>query len=274
MKSNYEERKARRIARYKELADKNAKLAEQHSEQASKMASVIPFGQPILIGHHSEKRDRNYRNKIHRMHEKSWESNEKSRYYEQKAEIAANNDAISSDDPKALEKLKEKLRSLQHLQQFMKTANKIIRSRKHTREEKLKALATYDVSQELIDQVVNNNLGFARFSLGNNNQNIGRVKERITLLEKISARSSEEVNINGVRIYLNVEANRVQLFFPGKPEETIQQLLKRNGFRWSPREGAWQRHISNVAIQYAKEIANQLAPEASNGDQQQKSDTH
>ena len=26
-----------------------------------KALSVIPFGQPILIGHHSEKRDRNYR---------------------------------------------------------------------------------------------------------------------------------------------------------------------------------------------------------------------
>ena len=28
------------------------------------MASVIPFGQPILVGHHSERRDRSYRDRI------------------------------------------------------------------------------------------------------------------------------------------------------------------------------------------------------------------
>src|SRR5262245_17265579 len=33
--------------------------------QARLMAAAIPFGQPILVGHHSERRDRSYRARIH-----------------------------------------------------------------------------------------------------------------------------------------------------------------------------------------------------------------
>ncbi|MEE8059026.1 MAG: DUF3560 domain-containing protein [Pseudomonadales bacterium] len=44
-------------------------LARQESQtvykRAKDMAPVIPFGQPILVGHHSEHRDRRYRDRIH-----------------------------------------------------------------------------------------------------------------------------------------------------------------------------------------------------------------
>src|SRR5713226_1456384 len=63
---------AERIERKQERAQVRAQRLEDRSEKASteserlynhahEMASVIPFGQPILVGHHSEKRDRRYR---------------------------------------------------------------------------------------------------------------------------------------------------------------------------------------------------------------------
>lgn len=52
------------------------------------MASVIPFGQPILIGHPSEQRDRNYRDKIHNTFGKAFAMQDKAAYYEDKAENA------------------------------------------------------------------------------------------------------------------------------------------------------------------------------------------
>lgn len=263
MKSDYEQRMANRIARYNELAEKNAKLSEQQAEQARKMASVIPLGQPILIGHHSEARDRNYRKKVQRMHEKSWESEEKSKHYERKAEIAESNDAISSDDPQALEKLKEKLKSMESNQAFMKAANKLLRNKKATEQERIDLLSAYNVNSKEVRDIVIGRKGFQHFKLSNNNAEINRVRKRIGFLEKLSKITSHEITVSAVRIFMNVEANRLQLFFPDKPEENIRRQLKHHGFRWSPREGAWQRQISNMATYYAKEIAKQVETTAS-----------
>lgn len=63
MKHNYEERRQKRIDNAKRLAEKNKQKSDALREAGNKMANAIPFGQPILIGHHSEKSDRNYRKK-------------------------------------------------------------------------------------------------------------------------------------------------------------------------------------------------------------------
>ena len=51
----YEQKQANRLARYERAAQLTEAAASAASNQASRMASVIPFGQPILIGHHSER---------------------------------------------------------------------------------------------------------------------------------------------------------------------------------------------------------------------------
>ncbi len=43
---------------------------------------------------------------------------------------------------------------------------------------------------------------------------------------------------------------RLQLIFDGKPEENTRNILKSNGFRWSPKNMAWQRHL-NANSDYA-----------------------
>ena len=58
----------------------------------------------------------------------------------------------------------------------------------------------------------------------------------------------------------NVEANRLQIFFPVIPSELIRRELKRNGFHWSPTAGAWQRHRSNRAAYLAKLILTNHRP--------------
>ena len=37
---------------------------------------------------------------------------------------------------------------------------------------------------------------------------------------------------------------RLQLIFDGKPEPEVLEILKRNGFRWSPKNEAWQRQLT------------------------------
>ncbi len=66
----------------------------------------------------------------------------------------------------------------------------------------------------------------------------------------------EEIDktVNNVRVYTDKAENRLKIAFPGKPSAEIMTGLKRNGFRWSPRNKTWQRMISNQAIYLAEKI--------------------
>lgn len=71
-------------------------------------------------------------------------------------------------------------------------------------------------------------------------------------LQKKSERESSEQITNGVRVVKNFQADRVQLFFDGKPSAEIINQLKRGAFKWSPSNGCWQRQLTPNAI-YATE---------------------
>ncbi|MCC3151437.1 DUF3560 domain-containing protein, partial [Bifidobacterium bifidum] len=63
--NSYERKQEARRERLEARAEKARTEAKATYDRAHTMAEAIPFGQPILVGHHSEKRDRNYRGKIH-----------------------------------------------------------------------------------------------------------------------------------------------------------------------------------------------------------------
>ena len=44
---------------------------------------------------------------------------------------------------------------------------------------------------------------------------------------------------------IKTEAMRYQIIFDGKPEPEVRDLLKSNGFKWAPSQGAWQRQITS-----------------------------
>ena len=98
---------------------------------------------------------------------------------------------------------------------------------------------------------------YAPYRLTNNNGNIRRIKQRIADLEKLSDLETTTKKIGEIEIIQNVEENRTQAFFPGKPSAEIRTKLKQNGFRWSRYNGCWQRHLSR----YANDVAEQIAKE-------------
>ena len=53
-------------------------------------------------------------------------------------------------------------------------------------------------------------------------------------------------------IVRNLEADRLQIIFDEKPDEEMRAKLKSNGFRWSPRYGAWQRQLTQNAESAAR----------------------
>lgn len=84
---------------------------------------------------------------------------------------------------------------------------------------------------------------------------IKRVQARLEELDKLQARqaageAAEEHD--GFQIVRNAEQNRLQIIFDGKPDEDTRQALKQNGFRWSPRNSAWQRQLTDNAERAAR----------------------
>lgn len=59
---------------------------------------------------------------------------------------------------------------------------------------------------------------------------------------------------NGIDIIMNHPIDRVQIFFPGKPDAATIAKLKGAGWNWSPRNGAWQRKLTNAAEYSARQI--------------------
>lgn len=252
-KDVYEERRARRIERLKERAAKKRSEGESRVNQAHERAQVIPFGQPILVGHHSEKRDRRYRAKIESGFRKGFELMDEASRLEDRAQAAEQNRAIFSDDPAATEKLTEKLERLQKRQELMKAANKLVKKKD---KEGLAALGFSPTRvEELFIPDFCGRVGFPDYEITNNGANMRRIKERIKILEREAKDSTSEVEINGIRVVDSVEDNRVMIYFPGKPAESVRQALKHNGFRWSPSSGAWQSYRGAYYLQRAKQIA-------------------
>jgi hypothetical protein len=108
--NSYEEKQEARKQRYLERADKARQESADKYNQAKSMAAVIPFGQPYLVGHHSEKRDRNYRDRIHNTFGKAFAAQDKAQHYKDKA-ASVGMGGISGDDPEAVIKLRAQLES-------------------------------------------------------------------------------------------------------------------------------------------------------------------
>ena len=116
--NSYEQKQEDRRERLLAIADRMQAASDAAYKQARKMADVIPMGQPILVGHHSEKRDRAYRARIWRTQDRCLELQRKAEYFRQKAE-GVGKGGISSDDPEAVEKLGVELAECGRLQTFM-----------------------------------------------------------------------------------------------------------------------------------------------------------
>jgi Domain of unknown function (DUF3560) len=255
----YEERLERKRDRYKSLAVKARQQSDSIYKSARSMGQCIPFGQPILIGHHSERRDRNFRNRIHNTYGKSFKLNDKASYYEGKADSVGSG-GISSDDPEAIQKLKAELAACEANQANMKAANKLLKKRDMAG---LKALGYSDEAiHELLNPRFSNNIGYAPFTLSNNNANIRRIKLRIQDLENRAKRQDKEEERNGYTYREDTAENRVMFIFDGKPDEATRGVLKRHTFKWSPSRGAWVRHLNSAGLYAAQQVRKALDQQA------------
>lgn len=264
MKSNFNEKKEARKQRYEELAEKNESKAEQHFEASNRAVDGIPMGQPILVGHHSEKSHRNALKRSHNHMDKMVESNAKSKYYAGRAQAVENDRNIYSDDPEAVIKLKEKLADLESKRDKMKAMNKIFRNKKLTEDEKFEQLEKdYGIARSVFDLMLNppysyQKPGFQPYELTNLGATIRNTAKRLEQLQREESAESIDCTFEGGKLVDSKEDNRFQFFFDDKPSEEIRTLLKRNGFKWSRYVGAWMRHRNNAGRYAVKTVLEKL----------------
>ena len=265
---NYEERRQARIDRLAEKAKKTRETANQLHDQAHRMASVIPFGQPILVGHHSERRDRNYRKRISNTQDKAFEASGKADHYAQKASAAESNKAISSDDPEAIEKLKIKINNAEKMQDIMKQANKLIKSKKMDFDDKIIHITCLGITatraRQLFEPDFCGRIGFPSYRLTNNNANIRRMKQRLEELQREEATAEhKETEYKGFTVIENVDENRIQIVFDGKDAyfELCKNKginLRQEGFKYSKHNNAWQRLLNNAGRWATKHVIERI----------------
>lgn len=226
----YELKRAAKKERFAELAAKRKAEANALYKEGTHGLDQIPFGQPILVGHHSEKADRNYRARHVRKIEKSFELQDAADYYQRKAE--SDSDIISQDDPDAPQKLAAKLAKLEAERENIKKANKALKAK----------------GEPIMPA----------YMLANLSARVRDIKLRIARIEKTRALPADDKTHEGngktIRVFRNPEANRLQLFFSEIPSQEIRDMLKSGAFRWSPTEGAWQAFISNRSAYRAELI--------------------
>ena len=255
----YDTRRAERAQRLSNRAERARALAAALTKRAGERAGCIPFGQPILIGHHSEIRDRNFRAGINLDFARAARLERFAADLAHSARSAATNSAISSDDPAATDKLGERIARLKEQRDLMKKTNAAWRRKG------AEGLAGIGLSAEQIEKIAATieraysweKQPFPAWQVSNLTANIRRLEQRIPELEAKAAKAETEdetLMFCGVAIIRAHADNRLRLRFAGKPSASTIADLKRNGFRWSPTVGAWQRQISSAAEYAARSI--------------------
>ena len=164
----------------------------------------------------------------------SQEAQQKANYYEKKAENIKNPGFISGDDPEAIQKLKQKL-------------DKVLNQIDEWKKVPLKP-RTFDHSRE----------DARHYMIPNLQAEKRRILKRIEALKNQAEIKAENWQNNNIKLEVNTELNRIMLFFPDKPDADVRMNLKRHGFRWSPKNKAWQAYIKDHNIEFAKNEILQL----------------
>lgn len=109
--ATYRDRREARANRLDGWADKRDARATEGFEKAHALADMIPFGQPILVGHHSERRHRNHIDRINSTGDRALEDYHKGKEMHSKAANirAAADHAIYSDDTDAIQRLEARI---------------------------------------------------------------------------------------------------------------------------------------------------------------------
>lgn len=245
----YEERQQRRRERLEAAAERADQESGRRYQAARAISEHIPFGQPILVGHHSEARHRRDLDKIDTNMRKSVEAHDQAAELRRRA-AAVGTGGISSDDPEAVAKLRAELDAAKAAHERMVAANKLVRRGDRA------GLAALGFSEEQIHGLFNPRFGgrpgFPAYMLSNSSANMRRIEQRIEDLGRRAEAEAAFEPIAGEGWTISAADNRVIVRFDERQSAEMTQRLKSRGFRWTPSREAWTRQFNARAVYDAR----------------------
>lgn len=161
---------------------------------------------------------------------------------------------IKSNDPEAIETLTYKLNRLKAERDRMKATNAYYRQHKTLE-------GCPDLDPEERRNIESHwsagwytGTPYPPYALQNSLANVKRLQDRLNALQAAKEATPAEMEHNGYTYKEDSDQMRVQLIFDGKPDENTRDLLKSYGFRWSPRNAAWQRQLTENGKRAARQV--------------------
>lgn len=167
-------------------------------------------------------------------------------------------------DPHAREMLTERLNSQRQMLEDAKTANAYYRKHKTLEgcpglSEKNRAWLTRPGVFASGDGSPISLYGspFPAYELASIRGKIERTEQRLAELDRREQQAAEPQTgtaFDGGQIVRNIDLNRLQILFNAIPDADTRAALKQNGFRWSPKNQAWQRQLTDNAERAARQV--------------------
>lgn len=148
-----------------------------------------------------------------------------------------------------VERLQSKLDTLTELHEKMKAANKIVRSKKMVEAEQIDELVALGFNEQQAIEILKpterwQSVGFPTYQLQNN---LAKIKDTQAAIERHKAMAEaedKEIEFNGGRVVVCNSDERMRFYFDEIPSVEVRNMMKRHAFKWSPKNGAWQRQLT------------------------------
>lgn len=139
---------------------------------------------------------------------------------------------------------------MQRSQDIMKKCNAVIKKAKKA--DCIQELVACGLSEKNAIEIQKpdyaGRIGFASFNLTNNNANMKRVQQSITLLEQkevmLETSPITKYTFGEGEVVINYEVDRIQIMFSTRPTRDELDKWRSKGlgsYNWSPTNSAWQR---------------------------------
>jgi len=266
--NTYEQKKQAKIERLTARAEKKREFANANDLSLfGEEKSGIPLGQPILVGHHSERKHRAHLARIENKVRKGYEAAEYADELEKRVENIENRTAIDSDNPDAARLIQEKIDNLILSNEMSKKFNKIL-SKFETLDQVLEKFASSEnVDEKYIFDCLKDrkhwfnspNIRLHYFSTTNNTAEIRRLQIRLKDQAKIDEGfapfeicipTDGKITVEQSLIGVCLEGGQIQVEFKFKPSEETRNILKRApiALKWSNYSKKWVRkHTATTA---------------------------
>jgi hypothetical protein len=235
--STRRERLEAKLDKRAEWSDKAKERSAARFDSAHKLADRIPLGQPILVGHHSERRARSDAAKIHGNMSKGVEEHKLAEHHESKARglAIALDRTIYDDDVDAIERLEERIAQRESDAARCTAVNKAWR--------KGGIEAVRALHGDKFAEVCASTMKMAPWlksplSTTGTRAAIRTDRERIETIKTKRARAEQaEAAPEGLLVESLPNSDYVRVTFPEKPARDVLEALRGAGFAW--RSGSW-----------------------------------